>query len=1472
MKRITWAILTGCLAAFAVHSTAWAQTFRIVNKFESNGYALLKSSATVRGGLDVSTTSVSGYVLKVSSDTGAAGQELFYVSNAGLVGIGLADPRYRLHISGAAGSSEDIVVISTGGSDLIRMNGAGDIYAGSFTGQRSVTASSFTATGEGVGTPRLVMAGNVEVSSEAAGALGGGLRVSTNVYVVGFSSAVKYYGDGSSLTGIAGDNLGNHTAAKDLAMGPYNVIGAGSLSMSSITATGAGVNTARLDLADQVYISSETSTELGAGVYVSSNVYVIGYASATRFFGDGSGLTNMTAFADNMGNHTASRDLNMAGYHILNVSSLSVTGQDASGYSLWLSSGINMAGGRVDAGLYAGSGALLTDLNADNLTAGTVPLPRLSGITSAELAAEAGILDTQLSTISAPGKVADSALSANVSLLDSTETVTGAKTFASTVSVAGILEVPRVQLADNVAVSSEADSGYGAGVRISSNVYVVGFSSAAKYYGDGSSLTGLGGSGSALDADLLDELHAKDFVRRTGDVAEEVTGAKTFVSSVTMTGAAGLGVAQINLAEGISISSEPGGEFGGGARTSPHSYVIGISSAVKYYGDGSSLTGLGGSGSNLDAQFLDGLDSTDFVRRTGNVAETINGDKTFINKLIAARISLAAGVELSSTTAENHGGVYFSTHVYLPEGAQYYGDGSKLSGVLAEGAVTAVSLANGLPGEIPYQSAPDVTTMLPAGSQNSILQANGGAAPSWTSSPTVSGANITGIPAANIDAGKLGASVIASSIAAAAVYPAAVQAGTYPVDISGVADRANNITGGAAGGVPYQTANNATSILPAGTANYLLQSNGAAAPGWTNEPLISGVNITGVPAAAIAAGKLGPEVVASSLAVNAVYPGSVSSGTYGVSITGSAAYAPSASKIYSTDPAYAYGSATPYYGSLAYTGTRWRFNVSPNTPGAVEVAYADNADTTDGLHAAAGVNDQPNQLVRTDGSGYLKAGLIETASAANAAQAITRIYASDDSYIRYYTLPNFMAQARGAASGTWGIDITGTAVSANNLTGGAANRVPYQTGVGSTTFVAAPGANSVLFANSGAPAWTNAPTLSGANISGVPAANIAAGSLPSGVIASSIAVNAVYSGALAADAVTDVKVAAGADIAYSKLHLAGSIVSADITDYTIDTNDLKDASVRLGKLASDITALDVGTGRIKGLTGTYFNSLDGSSLIKISSVAINTVYPSAVRAGSYAISITGNAATATTATSLKGGLIGQVPYQSAANTTAMLAAGDAGDVLTAAGAAAPVWTEATAANTASSIVKRDATGSFTAGTITAVLAGTAANAGRAALADDLAGGAAGNIVYQSAPDTTSMVPAGTSNSLLQANGAGAPTWTSAPTITGTNITGIPAASILAGALGAEVLASSVAVNAVYPGAVAAGTYGVSITGNALTATTATMAATAIYLAGGDANYIPYQSAANTTSFVAAPGANMVLYGNNGAPAWSNTPA
>lgn len=82
--------------------------------------------------------------------------------------------------------------------------------------------------------------------------------------------------------------------------------------------------------------------------------------------------------------------------------------------------------------------------------------------------------------------------------------------------------------------------------------------------------------------------------------------------------------------------------------------------------------------------------------------------------------------------------------------------------------------------------------------------------------------------------------------------------------------------------------------------------------------------------------------------------GSGASGTWGVRVTGFAnAGSP---RLYSTDSAYNYDAANPYYGYLTYDGSRWLFQVSPGTPAAVRVSYADSAGSAATATRTSGVS------------------------------------------------------------------------------------------------------------------------------------------------------------------------------------------------------------------------------------------------------------------------------------------------------------------------------------------------------------------------------------------------------------------------------------------------------------------------------------------------------------------------------------
>jgi hypothetical protein len=103
------------------------------------------------------------------------------------------------------------------------------------------------------------------------------------------------------------------------------------------------------------------------------------------------------------------------------------------------------------------------------------------------------------------------------------------------------------------------------------------------------------------------------------------------------------------------------------------------------------------------------------------------------------------------------------------------------------------------------------------------------------------------------------------------------------------------------------------------------------------------------------------------------------------------------------------------------------------------------------------------------------------------------------------------------------------------------------------------------------------------------------------------------------------------------------------------------------------------------------------------------------------------AGTALTVTNLPNGAAGYIPYQSAPNNTVYLVPGTAGYVLTTAGAGLPPYWNPS---------------------------------GTSALASNLAGGAAGQIPYQTGANTTGFTLTGSTGQILTSNGTSPPSWVS----------------------------------------------------------------------------------------------------------------
>ncbi len=159
---------------------------------------------------------------------------------------------------------------------------------------------------------------------------------------------------------------------------------------------------------------------------------------------------------------------------------------------------------------------------------------------------------------------------------------------------------------------------------------------------------------------------------------------------------------------------------------------------------------------------------------------------------------------------------------------------------------TVASLSGGVAGSVPYQSAPSVTALLPPGTAGFVLRSNGpGLAPSWAVNSTVSAS------ADDINGGAAG-EILYQTIGSTTGF---LSAGTnnYVLKSNGVgnaptwvlkapqavladtATKANNIDGGAYGDILWQSAANTTSKLSAGSAGSVLRTGIApsTAPSWT---------------------------------------------------------------------------------------------------------------------------------------------------------------------------------------------------------------------------------------------------------------------------------------------------------------------------------------------------------------------------------------------------------------------------------------------------------------------------------------------------------------------------------------------------------------------------------------------------------------------------------------------------------------
>jgi len=292
---------------------------------------------------------------------------------------------------------------------------------------------------------------------------------------------------------------------------------------------------------------------------------------------------------------------------------------------------------------------------------------------------------------------------------------------------------------------------------------------------------------------------------------------------------------------------------------------------------------------------------------------------------------------------------------------------------------------------------------------------------------------------------------------------------------------------------------------------------------------------------------------------------------------------------------------------------------------------------------------------------------------------------------------------------------------------------------------------------------------------------------------------------------------------------SGQVTS--VTNTAIAINGSAVTGAISGQAGSVANALTLGT----YLTGTSYNG--GTAVTAtVDATSANTASKVVARdasgdfsAGTITATLSGAATSATTATNLAGGAANQIPYQTAAGTTAFATAASGTNTVLNFNGSAFTWVngtisgvalgsnlnaltlgtyltgtsyngsstvtaavDATSANTASKVVARDASGNFSAGTITATLNGNASTA-----------------------TTASNVNNGTLTLAVSGTGlSGSATFTA-------NQSGNSTFTVTSNATNANTASAIVARDA--SGNFSAGTITATLSGNATTATTATTA-------------------------------------------------
>jgi hypothetical protein len=430
--------------------------------------------------------------------------------------------------------------------------------------------------------------------------------------------------------------------------------------------------------------------------------------------------------------------------------------------------------------------------------------------------------------------------------------------------------------------------------------------------------------------------------------------------------------------------------------------------------------------------------------------------------------------------------------------------------------------------------------------------------------------------------------------------------------------------------------------------------------------------------------------------------------------------------------------------------------------------------------------------------------------------------------------------------------LTGTASSANNLTGGAVGSLPYQSNGGTTSFLSLGTNGFVLTAGASGPQWTSAGLVtSGQATTATNLAGGTAGQIPYQLTTGSTA----FFGPGSAGQIlvsTGANTPAFTNTGTIQVGSASNILGGSIGGVPYQSGSGVTAFLALGSTGRVLTA---------GASGPQWTDLG---------------------------TITSGAST--TATNLSGGTAGQLAYQSAPGTTNFAGPGTAGQILVSAGTNAPTYTNTSTiqvgyatnllGGSAGAIHYQNGSGStgfvtgnsgqllVSGGTGVPVYTNTASI--QVGAATNILGGAKGGIPYQSNTSTTALLPIGSQGQVLTVNNTSdAPQWTNIGSLASGNAT--TATNLAGGTVGQIPYQSAVGITSYF----GPGTSGrIMLSQGAGTpffvntsSVTVGFANTAINLVGSQSGALLYQTGTNQTGTIPLGTSTSVLVAGTTAPQW-----